>query len=99
LDYHIQGWKCNKIYPDFIAAENAPENMDEYGTIYVLETKGVHLKNEDTKEAFGNKSYKFISKRLLNTNKMFLPCAMNWEQRNPGKNFMKNFPVTVLNFK
>ncbi|MDR0572470.1 MAG: DEAD/DEAH box helicase family protein [Tannerella sp.] len=47
-DYHIQGWKRNKIYPDFIAA-NVPENMEEYGIIYVLETKGIHLKNEDTK--------------------------------------------------
>jgi type III restriction enzyme len=47
-DYHIQGWKRNKIYPDFIAAEKE-SNSDDYGTIYVLETKGIHLKNEDTK--------------------------------------------------
>lgn len=47
-DYHIQGWKRNKIYPDFVAAENQ-EAKDDYGTVYVLETKGIHLKNEDTK--------------------------------------------------
>jgi len=47
-DYHIQGWKKNKIYPDFIAAD-CIENSDDYGTVYVLETKGIHLKNEDTK--------------------------------------------------
>lgn len=46
-DYHIQGWKKNKIYPDFIAAEKAEEN--EYSSIFILETKGLHLKNEDTK--------------------------------------------------
>ncbi len=48
-DYHIQGWKRNKIYPDFIAAEQREEDMEDYETVYVLETKGIHLKNEDTK--------------------------------------------------
>jgi len=46
-DYHIQGWRQNKIYPDFIAA-NKKNDQDDYGTVYVLETKGIHLKNEDT---------------------------------------------------
>lgn len=47
-DYHIQGWKRNKIYPDFVAADKQ-EEKDDYGTVYVLETKGIHLKNEDSK--------------------------------------------------
>ncbi len=47
-DYHIQGWKRNKIYPDFIAADKQLDK-DDYGTVFVLETKGIHLKNEDTK--------------------------------------------------
>lgn len=47
-DYHIQGWKRNKIYPDFVAANKHP-GKDDYGTVYVLETKGIHLKNEDTR--------------------------------------------------
>lgn len=46
-DYHIQGWKRNKIYPDFVAADKH-DTKDDYGTVYVLETKGIHLKNEDT---------------------------------------------------
>ncbi|MCX6327156.1 MAG: DEAD/DEAH box helicase family protein [Bacteroidia bacterium] len=46
-DYHIQGWKRHKIYPDFIAADKK-KDKDEYETVYVLETKGIHLKNEDT---------------------------------------------------
>lgn len=47
-DYHIQGWKRNKIYPDFLAATKKNEN-DDYDTVYVLETKGIHLKdNTDT---------------------------------------------------
>lgn len=48
-DYHIQGWKRNKIYPDFIAAELMENSKDDYQTVYVLETKGIYLKNEDTK--------------------------------------------------
>jgi type III restriction enzyme len=48
--YHIQGWKKNKIYPDFITAEKNTEDVSEFNTVYVLETKGVHLKaNDDTK--------------------------------------------------
>jgi len=47
-DYHIQGWKRHKIYPDFIAADKK-KDKDDYETVYVLETKGIHLKNEDTK--------------------------------------------------
>lgn len=48
-DYHIQGWKKNKIYPDFIASDVNKENQSDYGNVFVLETKGLHLKNEDTK--------------------------------------------------
>lgn len=48
-DYHIQGWKRNKIFPDFIAADVEPNDKDDYNTVYVLETKGIHLKNDDTK--------------------------------------------------
>lgn len=46
-DYHIQGWKRRKIYPDFIAAKagggGAPDK------VAVLETKGAHLANDDTR--------------------------------------------------
>jgi len=48
-DYHIQGWKKNKIYPDFVASDINTENDSDYGNVYVLEIKGLHLKNEDTK--------------------------------------------------
>ena len=48
-DYHIQGWKRSKIYPDFVFTDTQAGN-DDYDTVYVLETKGIHLKdNEDTK--------------------------------------------------
>lgn len=46
-DYAIQGWRKNRIYPDFIVADAGPSRAD-YAKVYVVETKGVHLKNEDT---------------------------------------------------
>lgn len=49
-DIHIQGWQKNKIYPDFIAAKKSQTTNDDYETVYVLETKGIHLKeNDDTR--------------------------------------------------
>ncbi len=46
-DYFIQGWKRQKIYPDFIftSTNNTTKDLDK---IFVVETKGIHLKNEDT---------------------------------------------------
>lgn len=46
--YAIQGWKKNKIYPDFVYTK-ANDNHTDYSKIHVLETKGLHLKNDDTK--------------------------------------------------
>lgn len=49
--YSIQGWHPNRVYPDFIALrhnDNAHHAQSQLHYIYVLETKGLHLKNEDT---------------------------------------------------
>lgn len=44
--YRIQGWKPNRVYPDFIATRN---NAGEYDKVFVLESKGKQLEgNEDT---------------------------------------------------
>ncbi|MCY4612379.1 MAG: DEAD/DEAH box helicase family protein [Nitrospira sp.] len=41
--YHLQGWRRQNVYPDFVACRQGD------GTLLILETKGVHLKgNEDT---------------------------------------------------
>ena len=47
-DYYVQGWKKGKIYPDFIVPEADLENPDDCATVFVIESKGLHLKNEDT---------------------------------------------------
>jgi type III restriction enzyme len=46
-DYAIQGWRKHRIYPDFIVSDAVADRSD-YAKVYVVETKGVHLKNEDT---------------------------------------------------
>ncbi len=47
-DYFVQGWKKSKIYPDFLVAAVTEIEKDDYDRVYVVETKGIHLKNEDT---------------------------------------------------
>ena len=49
-DYRVQGWKRERIYADFIFAlsEQGKANSKPYSRLYVVETKGTHLLNEDT---------------------------------------------------
>jgi type III restriction enzyme len=47
--YYVQGWKKSRIYADFIFTTKVgvkPEK--DYQKVFVLETKGLHLKNENT---------------------------------------------------
>ncbi len=43
--YGLQGWRRNKVYPDFVFAKTELEGRS---TFVVMETKGLFLKNEDT---------------------------------------------------
>jgi type III restriction enzyme len=49
-DYRVQGWKRERIYADFIftLSDHSKVKEEPYSRIYVVETKGTHLKNEDT---------------------------------------------------
>ena len=50
-DYFVQGWKPGRIYADFVLAlkPDDPDAGDEFHQVFVMETKGVHLKqSEDT---------------------------------------------------
>ena len=50
-DYFVQGWKPRRIYADFIMTlkPDEPNADDEFHQVFVVETKGVHLKAaEDT---------------------------------------------------
>lgn len=47
-DYSIQGWKKSKIYPDFVFAIKPDRSSKSHSKVFVMESKGIHLKNEDT---------------------------------------------------
>jgi len=50
-DFFVQGWRPHRIYADFILTLEAdePDADDEFHRVFVVETKGVHLKDsEDT---------------------------------------------------
>jgi len=47
-DYYVQGWRKERIYPDFIFT--GTEDKKAFDKVFVVETKGTHLLgNEDTK--------------------------------------------------
>jgi type III restriction enzyme len=45
--YYVQGWQKSRIYADFIFTMQDGKEKD-YRKVFVLETKGRHLKNENT---------------------------------------------------
>ena len=50
-DYYVQGWKPRRIYADFIVTlrDDQPGGDDGFRRVFVVETKGFHLKeSEDT---------------------------------------------------
>jgi len=46
--YYVQGWQKSRIYADFIFTTSGGDKKG-YRKVFVLETKGLHLKNENTK--------------------------------------------------
>ncbi|HVU27432.1 MAG TPA: DEAD/DEAH box helicase family protein [Verrucomicrobiae bacterium] len=46
--YYVQGWQKSRIFADFIFTTTG-ESKSDYRKVFVLETKGLHLKNENTK--------------------------------------------------
>jgi len=49
-DYSIQGWREHRIYPDFIFTATEKERQTDYERVYVVETKGLHLKDNSKTE-------------------------------------------------
>ena len=44
-DYSIQAWRKHRIYPDFIFTATDKAAKTDYDRVYVVETKGLHLKD------------------------------------------------------
>jgi type III restriction enzyme len=49
-DYSIQGWRKYRIYPDFIFTARDKSATGDYERVYVVETKGLHIKDNDKTE-------------------------------------------------
>lgn len=87
--YGLQGWRKHKIYPDFIFAIDHKSGKER---IMVLETKGDHLENPDTKYKqellkICSDSYRFenVIKRgeieLVVNEKTTVYCALIFEEK------------------
>ena len=52
----LQGWRKNGIYPDFIVSRTSAADKTDFDKVFVVESKGIHLKNDDTdyKKRFSN---------------------------------------------
>jgi type III restriction enzyme len=46
--YYVQGWLRSKIYADFLFTTDTDSKRANFRKVFVVETKGAHLKNEDT---------------------------------------------------
>ncbi|MBI5188290.1 MAG: restriction endonuclease subunit R, partial [Nitrospirae bacterium] len=85
-DYYIQGWHKHKIYPDFIFTK-ADDTGRDFSTVYVVETKGVHLKgSEDSK--YKRNVFKFCND---------LGRKVEWKELN--KEFSKGIEFQVIDEK
>ncbi|MEW6739867.1 MAG: DEAD/DEAH box helicase [Nitrospirota bacterium] len=85
-DYYIQGWRKYKIYPDFIFTK-ADDTGKDFSMVYVVETKGIHLKgSEDTK--YKKNVFKFCNE---------LGKKIEWKELN--KEFSKRLEFQVIDEK
>ncbi len=47
-DYRLQCWRKQGIYPDFVVSRTSTMDKTDFDKVYVVESKGIHLKNDDT---------------------------------------------------
>jgi len=66
-DYSIQGWRQHKIYPDFIFTTEENNNSEDYQLVYVVETKGLHLK-DNAKTDYIRKVFNICTKQAKSRN-------------------------------
>ncbi len=60
-NYFLQGWKPNKLYPDFISTTRMPDGNYGIDKVFVIESKGMHL--------VGNEKSKYIEEIFAQCNK------------------------------
>jgi len=59
-DYAVQGWRSHRVYPDFIFTDKS--NGNGFDRVFVVETKGLHLKDSDRTE-YTKKLFNLCNKR------------------------------------
>jgi type III restriction enzyme len=60
-DFHLQGWRRNRVYPDFLVC--IEQTVNGRVRLTVLETKGMHLKgNDDT--AYKTKLFALLTQHM-----------------------------------
>jgi len=47
-DYGVQGWRSHRVFADFIFTDKS--NANGFNRVFVVETKGLHLKDDDRTE-------------------------------------------------
>ena len=78
-DYFVQGWKRRRIFADFIVTLRAdePEPEDPYHQVFVLETKGPHLR-EAADTAYKRSVFDLCSEHAQKTDwAAFVPAMRN----------------------
>ena len=73
-DYCIQGWRQHRIYPDFIFTSTAKDAPTDYERVYVVETKGLHLK-DNAKTDYIRKVFNICTKQAK---------SRKWNQLGPA---------------
>lgn len=73
-DYCIQGWRQHRIYPDFIFTSSTNDSPADYEYVYVVETKGLHIKDND-KTNYIRKVFDLCTKQAKST---------KWNQLGPA---------------
>ncbi len=68
-DYYVQGWRRGKIYADFIFTlqSDEPDADDEFHQVFVVETKGLHLK-ESSDTAYKRRVFDICSEHAARKN-------------------------------
>jgi type III restriction enzyme len=67
LDYSIQGWHEHRIYPDFIFTATDKDTKTDYERVYIVETKGLHLK-DNAKTNYVRKVFDICSRQAKSRN-------------------------------
>lgn len=64
-DYGVQGWQKYRVYADFIFSDT-DSNGDSFNRVFVVETKGIHLKGSEDTE-YKKKLFNLCNERAKET--------------------------------